>query len=712
MAEVATADISLLSKTIRSSMGEASGEFRKAAANSNVMSKVVKDISNIFNAQRKDIAELSNIMSENAYEAEQASAKMDNLSSLFREMISIQASTQGTMREVSFGIKNLNDQMYNLINSNSTIGTGITGLGSVFNTVGESIINTLKTLTIGAIGGVAGAVGAAGVGAMMGGGGGEGGGAVKPIPSSGSLAQNQQMAYSAAKSEVSDSGARVLTANMSGESLANPGLRRWDRKHYSQGIVQWEDRRAEKIKKQFGKLPIEMTVEEQTKAALWEMKTDYPKVYEALKNPNLSERQKMEILVKDYERPQYPERDIERRLGILAGMKVGGGESPQNNKTPTSGGTSSGATPESQPMASAPPSGTEKTPDTSRALNPESMAGHGHGPISGPMTGKDKVEGSSAIPSGDVIALGKYLQGQGLRISEHPAFGGVNPVHKGRAHYEGRAIDINVGRGVTEASDPVLGAKFDKLAEQLTRAGYKVYWRESGQFGASGHNNHLHAELPSGGGKSTPDTYQAGKSATDAEMVKQGATPMSAPSPTTGMAAPPVSAPTPSTATPEAQAPVTTNPVTASLDASMAASLMGMMGGGMGGMGSIGGMVGVLGPMLASSLASSNTQQLQQTSPDNAELVQALSRSAMNNQMVSEAAVQQQAQQEAALETATTSQPNAMADNISPPVGSMGGGGEGYAYNYPGDNSWPDWASMIGGLHWNEMKNFKKNMWG
>jgi hypothetical protein len=96
-------------------------------------------------------------------------------------------------------------------------------------------------------------------------------------------------------------------------------------------------------------------------------------------------------------------------------------------------------------------------------------------------------------------------------------------------------LDINVGRGVTEASDPALGAKFDKLAEQLTKAGYKVYWRESGQYGAKGHNNHLHAEVPSGGAKPMPDTYQAGKTATDAEKVSQGGTPVAAPSPTTGM---------------------------------------------------------------------------------------------------------------------------------------------------------------------------------
>jgi len=31
----------------------------------------------------------------------------------------------------------------------------------------------------------------------------------------------------------------------------------------------------------------------------------------------------------------------------------------------------------------------------------------------------------------------------------------------------------------------------------------------------------------------------------------------------------------------------------------------------------------------------------------------------------------------------------------------------------PEDIGWPDWAGMIGGMHWEEMKNYKKNMaWG
>jgi len=105
--------------------------------------------------------------------------------------------------------------------------------------------------------------------------------------------------------------------------------------------------------------------------------------------------------------------------------------------------------------------------------------------------GTPQREGS--MPGGDIVALGKELQGQGIRVSEHPAFGGVEPVHRGRGHYEGRAIDVNAGMGIVEANDPVWGPKFDQIAAQAKAAGYNVIWR------SAGHYNHMHIEIPSGG---------------------------------------------------------------------------------------------------------------------------------------------------------------------------------------------------------------------
>lgn len=90
--------------------------------------------------------------------------------------------------------------------------------------------------------------------------------------------------------------------------------------------------------------------------------------------------------------------------------------------------------------------------------------------------------------SGSIVALGHQLQHQGFRVSEHPSFGGVHHVHAHHsAHYAGRAIDINVGRGVYEAHS-AYAHKFDNLASELRADGYTVLWR------VAGHYNHMHVQ--------------------------------------------------------------------------------------------------------------------------------------------------------------------------------------------------------------------------
>ena len=80
------------------------------------------------------------------------------------------------------------------------------------------------------------------------------------------------------------------------------------------------------------------------------------------------------------------------------------------------------------------------------------------------------------------------MQHSGLRVSEHPAFGGVHHVHHGWAHYAGRAIDINIGRGVNEASGRATRARFDAVAARARAAGYTVLWKVAGHF------NHIHIQ--------------------------------------------------------------------------------------------------------------------------------------------------------------------------------------------------------------------------
>lgn len=90
--------------------------------------------------------------------------------------------------------------------------------------------------------------------------------------------------------------------------------------------------------------------------------------------------------------------------------------------------------------------------------------------------------------SSSLVAYGRQLQAAGYRVSEHPAFGGVHHVHHGWAHYAGRAIDINIGRGIKEAYNPATRARFDALAAQARAAGYTVLWK------VAGHYDHIHIQ--------------------------------------------------------------------------------------------------------------------------------------------------------------------------------------------------------------------------
>lgn len=89
--------------------------------------------------------------------------------------------------------------------------------------------------------------------------------------------------------------------------------------------------------------------------------------------------------------------------------------------------------------------------------------------------------------SASIVRYGHMLQNMGLRVSEHPAFGGVHHVHHGWAHYVGRAIDVNVGSGVKEAYSS-FKHKFDAIAASARAAGYTVLWRVAGHF------DHMHIQ--------------------------------------------------------------------------------------------------------------------------------------------------------------------------------------------------------------------------
>ena len=126
--------------------------------------------------------------------------------------------------------------------------------------------------------------------------------------------------------------------------------------------------------------------------------------------------------------------------------------------------------------------------------------------------------------SNDIVSIGKDLVGKGFSVAEHPDFtktptasggsytpgeGTVSNVHKGRGHYEGRAIDVTDWRGTLEDSKARYRSVLDSIYND-GNMGNKLLIHDSWGIadasgkngpGAHGHPEHMHIEVRDDGGK-------------------------------------------------------------------------------------------------------------------------------------------------------------------------------------------------------------------
>lgn len=138
------------------------------------------------------------------------------------------------------------------------------------------------------------------------------------------LQRNQWIAYYAAVGAgLSDLAARALVANLSGESLKNPADVHFDVSHVARGIAQWDPGRSEAIKAHFGRYPNEMSVEGQTRAAIWEIQSNpaYQPTESALFTPGQTVKDMITVLVNNYERPANPDKAIADRIKFLPALE-------------------------------------------------------------------------------------------------------------------------------------------------------------------------------------------------------------------------------------------------------------------------------------------------------------------------------------------------------------------------------------------------------
>jgi hypothetical protein len=91
---------------------------------------------------------------------------------------------------------------------------------------------------------------------------------------------------------------------------------------------------------------------------------------------------------------------------------------------------------------------------------------------------------------GGLVGFGKRLQKLGFNVAEHPAFGGVHPVHsKNSLHYSGNALDINYD-GHGQAFET---AKINSILGLVKSAGLRSIWQVKDHF------DHLHVDTGKGG---------------------------------------------------------------------------------------------------------------------------------------------------------------------------------------------------------------------
>ena len=122
---MAATELKEISNSVRG-MNQTTGQFRQAAtAHNQNLSKIVKDISNVFSSQKGQIAELQQSISESTDSGSKTSSKLDQTNNLLQQSISIQNSILSQMKTmVSYLSKS------NLGGGSSSSGAGLGFLGA------------------------------------------------------------------------------------------------------------------------------------------------------------------------------------------------------------------------------------------------------------------------------------------------------------------------------------------------------------------------------------------------------------------------------------------------------------------------------------------------------------------------------------------------------------------------------------------------------
>jgi len=100
-------------------------------------------------------------------------------------------------------------------------------------------------------------------------------------------------------------------------------------------------------------------------------------------------------------------------------------------------------------------------------------------------------------PMVDIVTVGRKLEKAGLRVREHPAFGGVGKHSEGSLHYSNKAVDVTDWQdpGESQASWGPRKAHLEKQFAQILGSSGQIYGPSSDP---AGHGTHIHLGLPGG----------------------------------------------------------------------------------------------------------------------------------------------------------------------------------------------------------------------
>jgi hypothetical protein len=476
-----------ISKSTRE-LGNSQRQFRQAAnENNRSIGKFAKDISSMFDSQRRSSNSLNNAINDSISESQQTASKIDTTNSLLQESVSLLSSMVGELKNLRVGIRNLAVSL-------SQSGGGLSGSGGGAAPTPTGAAGALGSASTGMLGKIsAGSVGIAT--ALVGGGlalgesrqfnqsaeyAARGGGNIRAAGESGSASEAMQFFQSKGWSKDQAAG---IVGNLQAESGASLRTNAVGDGGRAYGIAQWHPDRQANFKKVYGKDIRESSFKEQLEFIQWELNNTEKKAGQILRSAR-SAAEAAALFDKHYERSSGAHR--QKRI-VNAEALAGSKQQSQTMSAPAA--------------ASQAPTAQAITPGSSSGNSGAAIAGAagavtGATSSGGGATSADTNQQASSPPSSssersgtgqgrDAQAIGGVQSGIADKLKQiESAFGTRLNVTSGyrdpqrnknaggagdSAHLRGNAVDISFNGGVAET------LKLIEIASKAGIGGIGVY---------------------------------------------------------------------------------------------------------------------------------------------------------------------------------------------------------------------------------------------